>query len=461
MHIGRCAAVFAGVLGAVTSLGSTEPPSACFIGLVAYAEHPTTGHVAAGVGEPPAKLEGEFVRELPCEVEQVQVAGDGRYLVMRLSELPAVAVFDTFALQMKYIRLPQMDFTFGAGGDTLVVYLPGQNLLQSYDLLTGQRRKAKPNPFGVTVLNIVMGYGRADCAVVRYADRTDETSRASLAQLDTARLERVDLPTRTPALIHHSTYRDLVNLRANRDLSVIVDRSSRREIITLRGTAYERYASAAGSLSAGDDGRIYTTGGRILDDTGREIAHVSENALYPGLGGTLCLGCAAADGQLTLYAAGQTKPLATLGTFPDWSATGEIGEQLARGLPDPRVVFLPLSARIILFPVDNRHIVVRPFDLQRSLDSAGDNAFIVRSVPPREAAVGQPWAYQVEVFSRAATVTYVLELGPPGMALSSTGRLTWTPTEVPRHGGETVLLRIKDAAGEEIYHKFTVLVHPS
>lgn len=424
-----------------------------------------TPEAAEEPGPAPPPLENEKSVKLPAEMEQVEVAGGGQYLVLKLRGLPALSVFDTFAGEFaKHIRLPSQEFMYAAGGSTAVVYLPEESLFQVYDLRTYERKKTKPNPLGPVITNMLMGYSRSGRVLVRHAPgsgvRGDQGS--GLALLDTTRLEplRIGRDGRGIQTVMPNRLSDEgMQYRANRDLSMITEWSGSHGprgicVLLRQGTSYEpRYRTDyAGYLAAGDDGRIYTGTGKIFSSQLDEIGQLAGMHLFPGLGGALYLGLAD-DGKLTVYEAGKTRPLGPLGEFPGWKKDKERDPRL-----DQRLVFMPTLDRVVFFPADDLHIVMRPFDLKAALDSAGVDYLVVLSTPPRTAVASKPWKYQIEAISKAGGVTYALELGPAGMEVSSAGLVTWTPKEATRGDGETVVLLVKDKSGEETYHKFAIPV---
>ena len=55
-------------------------------------------------------------------------------------------------------------------------------------------------------------------------------------------------------------------------------------------------------------------------------------------------------------------------------------------------------------------------------------------------------------------VEFKLEDGPKGMSLSSDGKLTWDIPADAKLGDHEVIVTIKDAAGQEIFHTFAIKV---
>jgi S1-C subfamily serine protease len=419
-------------------------------------------------GKPARPLDTEKLTKLPGEVQNVAVAGDGRYLVLKLENLPALTVYDTFKGEIaKHIRLPAGDIVFGAGGNTAVVYLADENLIQTYDLSTCERRKTKPNPFGRVITHITMGHSRGGRALVRHHMGAEATAGAQLTLLDTTRLEPIKLVSREgrPAIpCNDGSLTDRVHFRAAADLDFITEWATSHSptgvgLIMRHGNAYElRYQhESCGYVLMGDDRQIYTEGGRIYTPKLDEFGTIPGTKLVPALGGTLFLGLAA-DGKLTVYQTGGVRPLGPLGEFPGWKNPSERSRPLDQNeMPfDRRITFLPIHGRIAFIRQDNASIVLRPFDLKAALDSSGVDYLVVVSRPTTPAVLGQEWSYQIEAITKAAGLTYSLELAPDNMKVSATGLVTWTAREPLGPEGETVIVLVKDKSGEESYHRFVV-----
>ena len=87
-----------------------------------------------------------------------------------------------------------------------------------------------------------------------------------------------------------------------------------------------------------------------------------------------------------------------------------------------------------------------------------DNAPLVVSVPPLEAAVGEMYTYRARgVDLEGDTVTFSLVSGPDGMSVTPEGWLTWTPDSVP-DGAVRVVLRARDDADHFSHQDFFVRV---
>jgi hypothetical protein len=262
----------------------------------------------------------------------------------------------------------------------------------------------------------------------------------------------------------HGSYRDGVDLRADKDLTHVTEwipwgiSPQGLGIFNRTGSGYEhRYEhTSAGTLAMGDDGRVYTSTGTIYTSELAAIGRVDGTCLIPGVGGSLVLGLTP-DGKLTVYPAGKATPLGPCGTLPGLARrqnNGYVAPTLGDAA-DKRVKFLPARNKIVFIPTDDDRIVCREFDLKAKLDESGVDYLVVTSTPPGRAAPSSDWTYPVSVLSRAGEAKFSLDLAPEGMNVSSSGQITWkVPASFAK--GEKVVLLVTDKSGEQTYHNFTI-----
>jgi hypothetical protein len=422
---------------------------------------PASAPAPEDFGLPLEPLAARVERTLPAEIEQLEVAGNGRWLVMKLRDLSGLAVFDLGAAELKkVIRLRSADFVCGAGGRLAVVYYPDENTLETWDLESFERVKSKPNPFASRIAMLLMGAGSSALALA-YTGSASETPQrevSGMSLLDTRTLQPVKSPA---ASMKSGGYRVCARAASTLEMFTEWHTSVSPSGVTLyvrRGSKYESayQHDSAGALLVGDDGRVYTSNGTIYSSALDVIGRVPGYALFPGLGGSMVLGINA-EGKTNLYPPGSTSPLCPWIDIPNWK-TKESRAQ-GRGLvqrDDERIVFAPLLARVAIVPFDFSRIVVEPFDLKAALERAAVDYLVVVSTPPATYESDKPWRYAVQVLSRAGGVKYRLDFGPDGMQVSDAGVITWTPKKAPANEAEKVVLFVSDSSGEQTYHNFTL-----
>jgi hypothetical protein len=113
---------------------------------------------------------------------------------------------------------------------------------------------------------------------------------------------------------------------------------------------------------------------------------------------------------------------------------------------------------IVVLPTSNDQIVLHKFDVDAALDKSGLDYLFVTSQPPRSVKTGAVFGYKIEVKSKKGPVTYKLDSAPKGMEVSKDGMVTWkVPTDLAE-GNQEVILTVRDAAGQEVFHTFALRV---
>ena len=94
--------------------------------------------VAAGVTIPPEGL----VKPLPASPRNVSMGYAGTCLLMKFPELKRLGVFDLCQAKIvKYIDLAEDDVLFTAGGQVLLIYYPGPNRFEVWDMASWTKEK--------------------------------------------------------------------------------------------------------------------------------------------------------------------------------------------------------------------------------------------------------------------------------------------------------------------------------
>jgi hypothetical protein len=144
----------------------------------------------------------------------------------------------------------------------------------------------------------------------------------------------------------------------------------------------------------------------------------------------------------------------------DGGRCGVVGD--LPGVGEPRVIYLPDSNTLTSVVVSNDQFNVRKISLQAVAadpKAPASKSLAVISLPPADVAVNGAYSYQIQVLPEKAAVKYKLESGPPGLAVSPTGLVTWKPETRPIGGQVKVILSITDASGNEVPHAFDIAVN--
>jgi hypothetical protein len=125
---------------------------------------------------------------------------------------------------------------------------------------------------------------------------------------------------------------------------------------------------------------------------------------------------------------------------------------------EPRIHYLPSANVLVNLPESNDRVVVRPLNLIDALNQLGQDYLFVLSRPDRQVAAGSTFTYRLDVKSKAGGLRYKVESGPEGMTVSSAGIVRWRAPDRPDPQPIRVILTIRSASGKEVQHAFDLTV---
>jgi hypothetical protein len=403
--------------------------------------------------------------DLPEPFEDVRAGAGGRLLIFHPKQAKKLLVFDVCTGQVRTIDLPAADVRYAAGRHKLLVVLPGQGVIQRWDLRTLKEEKemAVRVPDEANVLTAVMGCDSAGPLALWTGDR----------------VMLMDVERMTPLTItwpEQPLRRDWgFDLRTSADGRTFVgwmpnigpselfllrplERKTARVPAVPLGLNYaDRWAmpSADGGLVFRSD-HLVTDGGLkpyVLDKS------ISDRALLP-----------TADPRFFLAAGKQEVAVCTsCDRQPVFTIRDDALREMASDplVPtrwflvkhdEPRVRYLPDAHLLVFLPEGNRQVVVRPFDLTAELKEAGQEYLFVTSLPKTRARAGTLYTYRIEAQSSEGRVKFDLTKGPKGMTVTNEGELRWNvpPGEaVP----SDVIVRVRNPAGKLwVVHSFPIAV---
>jgi len=408
----------------------------------------------------PVPEASDATTKTPGLIEDLALAGGGRYILLKLKDIPGLALYDLFKAEISdTLRLPSSDFLFAAGGNTVVAYFPGDNIFLALDLKTGKKKKTKPNPVPAKIKGMVMGRARGDLAVV-YFDNSGGNYSGNHFLLDTANLEPVMDGDKPYYWRNDRAYGDNLNpMRTDGDLNYLVEWSSGLGVATRTGNRFTfKYDhNSHGPTAIGDDGFLYCNDGGIYSTQLVKVNQVGGQTLFPAIGGSFFAGMTD-TGDITIFPSGKTTPLCKWGQFPGWTKESNERRYARPGDLnfDKRIVFTPAFGRFVFIPVENDRLELRKFDLKATLDASGIDYLVVLSLPKTRIRPRAQWEYQMQVLSKAGDVKYRLEFAPEGMTVSDAGLITWKVPAKLGDEGEKVVVLVSDKGGEQAYHSFTL-----
>jgi hypothetical protein len=428
---------------------------------------------AARVPLEPVVLDRDtVVRPLPAPVSDLAVGGGGRYLILRLPAARTLAVFDVTRTRIVHsIPVADDDIRFAAGQDKLLIVHPSSGLVQRWDLNTLKREAVAKLPFKERVHTVAMGSASAGPLFLGGVPAAGSEQPAQVSLLDVQTLKL--MPVKVERCIFDGPRPARASANGKVFTSWRTDATPQGVLIwVLEGDRLRVYngGGSAGGLFPGPDGKwVFSSGQGIFSHEGKHLEGSDKDfrvGAVPAHGSAFFLGVrilnrfrpAGDEGKgLTVFLAGDWRPIVTLPALNE--LRGIIDPWGRDGLTvDKRLHFIPDAKLIITLPKGNDRLVLHHFDVDEALAKSGINYLLVTSQPPARAQRGQRLTYTVAAKAKAGGVTYQLESGPPGMTLTPQGQLRW---DVPANyaGGETsVIIAVRDASGQQIFHTFRLTV---
>jgi hypothetical protein len=396
---------------------------------------------------------------------QVRTGGAGRYLIFYLKKARKLAVFDAAQAQVvKELDLPAEDVLFAAGLEKLLVVLPGQKLLQRYDLKTFEREKMVPLAGEKPVVTAQMGCASRGPLLL--------WTGTTMTFWDIERLEKKDVKGK----LFQSDGSYGLAIRVSADGRTFVGWTA-----GLTGQQYDRLRldgeTATVALSpdghsfnghwaqpSADGNLIFRHGGGLYTGEMKPIAAdwLKGSALLPCEDPRFFLAVRRGTGdhdELLICTSTDQRPVFTLQDLDRMTASMPYTRWgYVEG--EPRVHYLPSASILLSLPESNDRVVVRAFNLLDALKKSEADYLFVASLPRTRVRAGTQYAYNLDVQSSAPGVNYTLENGPEGMAVSHTGELRWdVPAEAA--GPVRVVVSVRNRAGKEVFHTFDLTVEPA
>lgn len=423
---------------------------------------PASHRLAGRAGENRASDAGGREDGRPPACGDRAACGGGRYLVLHLKRPNKLAVFDVAeAKVVRYLPAPAGDFLFAASAEKLVVVVPGKKLLERWDLRTFEKERSVPLPVDFAPARIALGSQSAG-PLLLWAP-VDHTA---LIGLDT--LKKLAVPLKILGRVDPHG----LEVEACPDGSAFTvwfrrqhtDEPSRFGLFRLHGdtvTSRHGLSLLAPCHASIDGGPVFTGDGNVYTGDMKRID-------APALKGATLLPVQNSYVVAARWEGKERKARLAVHLTSDLKEAFKIGkvEELDGLVTDPtdpnlfgydrRIHLLPSAGVLLTIPATNDQIVVRKLDVEAALKKSALDYLFVASVQVRRAVKGAAYAYQVEVKSKKGKVVYRLDSGPEGMRISAAGKLTWA---VPADFGEdeaSVVLSIRDASGQEVFHAFGI-----
>jgi hypothetical protein len=164
------------------------------------------------------------------------------------------------------------------------------------------------------------------------------------------------------------------------------------------------------------------------------------------------------DLRLGIYTRDLSIPILNLPPNSDVAAVNVVSSKSGLDF-DKHYHLVPQLHLLAIIPSSCDRVLIYPVDIEKSLRERGIDFLFVDSIAPAFATRGKAFLYRLDVRTSAESVSYSLDAGPPGMAVSPAGEVTW---EVPEHaeppGG--IIVGIKTNDGQSLYHTFQLRLAP-
>ena len=391
--------------------------------------------------------------------------GAGRYIVFHLKEAGKLEIFDVVAGEVtKTIDAPGDELLLAAGMDKLIVYVPSQKIFHRYDIATLKREQSLPAPPDFSPRKILMG----------------SASQGPLVCHEKVPVMLFDIQTLKPIKVQGEVLSGGRFGDHGYDLTVSSD--GQTVVGWIPGISGQQYFAmrlngTETSIKKTADG--YSYGGRYLlpnadgtlffRDGGAEIfdADLKSKAvdLMPGF----CLlptddpnyflaakAIGDNDAEAWICARGTLQKIAHLNNVGNILA-GFRNTDKGHWRYSPRLRWLPSASTLVSLPQGEKEVLLMRANLKELLDQTGEEYLHIVSTPPRQAWVGEPYSYQIEVLSSAKKVEVELSSGPEGLKLSRGGQVKWTPKAKPVGGIEQVVIGVS-ADGKQAFQNFAISV---
>ena len=414
--------------------------------------------------KPPVLEKDRVVRQLPAAVNDVAVGGNGRFLILHLPALRKLAIFDANEGRViHYLAVTGETVKFTAGMDKLIVATG--NTLQRWSLLTLEQEATAPVKGKVKVVG--MGSG----------------SNGPL-------LLGMDVPDENAAKKNEWTFFDLATLQplqvAGGDRQALdLGNQANRVQISADGKIFrlmevEKSSWGGNQTFVLNEGEltVYPQGGSRELFTGRglydnqingyalRMAHTRDFFSTPSHQGNyyVQLPCEK-DSLLEVRLQDLEKPLLTIdpGEVANADGVRDIGPPLQQEASSMSVSkcfhLIPGARLLVLIPPSKDRLILQRCDADEALAKLETERLLVLSQPPLSVKPGETFTYQIEAKPTKGKVQFHLESGPPKMALSPDGKLTWRVPADCAAAYSTAVVSIRDGAGQEAFHSFW-LRHP-
>lgn len=436
-----------------------EPQPSNVVPPVPPAESKPAETVPANQGAPAVAVPQDVVIQLPGNIDRVRTGGNGRFLVLHIREKGILVIVDLVRKELVKEIPVSDDVVFAACREKLLIALPTGNQLQRWDLSTLAREKSANLDRERPPVLAVMGAG-GDGPLAMWGDGDVQFWDIEQMKQITVQGEGLRADSRygydMMASADGKTFCGWVTGVSGQPFNLMrIGRDSFRISHTERHSMNHRWGApiADGSKLLGFGGRAYT-----WDLKPVSIQASRDSEIHPTQDARFFLSAERKndkDLQVTICTTADFIPICTL---PEFKAVGS--EASLRMGGEAPVRFLPTENIVAcLTNIEGRgQVVVRDFDIKKTLAESGKDYLFAISKPAGTATVGSTFEYQMELLTNADKVKYSLESAPDGMQIGSDGKVTWAIKSRPENGIASVVVSATAPNGNSIVQAFDLVI---
>jgi predicted Zn finger-like uncharacterized protein len=399
-------------------------------------------------------------------VNDVTVAGAGRYLALHLSGKKKLAVFDVQAGKVvKELPLSEEPYHVAGGANRLVVIYPNAKLIQQFSLTTFEREKSQVLPGTLTsdsIHQVSMGSASAG-PLFAYLPKEKRTLAVNLDTLETTEVRWSHwAPTNAYGPLTMRTSPDgtwLVGHGGGWAGCEVAMFNEGQQVGSHNKIEFVSIGAGAFALPSAD-GRFLFTPWAILNRsfTPSKVPEIKGCYIVPAAepGPFFALANEAyganpkgmlADGSLMVYSEDR-RPLFALRGLEELKTKSDLAWE-------KRLHYYPRPGLLVSLDLGKDQIVLRRVKLAEQLEKSDTDYLVVVSQPPL-AKAGAAFSYKLEVLSKKGGVKFKLESGPDGLSISPAGEVSWKVPAKPADPEVDVLVTVSDSSGQEVFHNFKI-----
>ncbi len=407
------------------------------------------------------KLPTEFTIKLPGKFTQVRTGANGRILIFHIRDQGLLAIVDLVQQKiLKQIKVPD-NVAFAANRTKLLIAFPRIRQLQRWDLKSLQRDKAVILDRNKLPTNALMG-ANGDGPLLLWHD-----GRVELWDVEQMKPMTFDIP-----LLHgkkDSGFKMTVSADGQTFCSWYTRVSSDPfYVMRVEGqsvsihTSKSKLADDHGVSPNADGVPLWSYGGAAYakDLNPIPVRKVLSASFVPTEDPRYVLKLQAVRDrhvQATVCSAVDLNPIHKIGLFQNVNIRARILDRFQID-GESKLRYLPNHHLVAYFPASRDRVMIRKFNLKRSLDQSDKKYLYVNSKPKTSATLGETFTYQMSSLASSKRVRYSLDNGPQGMKVSANGKVSWPIKSYPKDGIASVIIQAKGSDGEAHVHAFEIFV---